>query len=44
MGKEALAAVGGGAAMIINIFVGFFVGISAGATVTISQNVDLNDG
>lgn len=37
VGKEALAAVGGGAAMIINIFVGFFVGISAGATVTISQ-------
>lgn len=37
VGKEALAAVGGAAAMIINIFVGFFVGISAGATVTISQ-------
>lgn len=37
VGKEALAAVGGAAAMIINIFVGFFVGVSAGATVTISQ-------
>lgn len=37
VGKEALAAVGGASAMIINIFVGFFVGISAGATVTISQ-------
>lgn len=37
VGKEALAAVGGAAATIINIFVGFFVGISAGATVTISQ-------
>lgn len=37
VGKEALAAVGGAAAMIINLFVGFFVGISAGATVTISQ-------
>lgn len=37
VGKEALAAVGGAAAMIINLFVGFFVGISAGATVIISQ-------
>ncbi len=37
VGKEALAAVGGASAMIINIFVGFFVGISAGATVSISQ-------
>lgn len=37
VGKEALAEVGGASAMIINIFVGFFVGISAGATVTISQ-------
>lgn len=37
VGKEALAAVGGAAAMIINLFVGFFVGMSAGATVTISQ-------
>lgn len=37
VGKEALAAVGGAAAMIINLFVGFFTGASAGATVTISQ-------
>ena len=37
VGKEALAAVGGAAAQIVNICVGFFVGISAGATVTISQ-------
>lgn len=37
VGKEALAEVGGASAMIINIFVGFFVGISAGATVIISQ-------
>lgn len=37
VGKEALAAVGGAAAIIINLFVGFFVGVSAGATVTISQ-------
>lgn len=32
-GKEALSAVGGSAASIINIFVGFFTGISSGATV-----------
>lgn len=37
VGKEALAAVGGAAAIVINLFVGFFVGVSAGATVTISQ-------
>ena len=37
VGKEALAEVGGASAMVINIFVGFFVGISSGATVTISQ-------
>ena len=37
VGKEALAAVGGAAAMIVNLFVGFFTGVSAGATVTISQ-------
>jgi len=32
-GKEALSAVGGSTASIINIFVGFFTGISSGATV-----------
>lgn len=32
-GKEALSAVGGSAASIISIFVGFFTGISSGATV-----------
>jgi len=37
VGKEALAEVGGASAMVINIFVGFFVGVSTGATVTISQ-------
>lgn len=36
-GKEALSAVGGTTGTLINIFVGFFVGISTGATVTISQ-------
>ena len=37
VGKEALAAVGGAAAMVVNLFVGFFTGVSTGATVTISQ-------
>ncbi len=36
-GKEALSAVGGTTGALINVFVGFFVGISTGATVTISQ-------
>ena len=37
MGKEALAAVGGSAGTLINLLVGFFVGLSSGATVIISQ-------
>jgi len=37
VGKEALSAVGGTTGTIINVFVGFFVGISTGTTVTISQ-------
>lgn len=37
VGKEALSAVGGGTGTIINLLVGFFVGISSGATVIISQ-------
>ena len=36
-GKEALSAVGGATGTLINLFVGFFTGISTGATVTISQ-------
>ena len=36
-GKEALAAVGGGTAVYINLIVGFFVGVSSGASVVISQ-------
>lgn len=35
--KEALSAVGGTTGALINVFVGCFVGISTGATVTISQ-------
>ena len=37
LGKEALAAVGGGTGTIINLLVGFFTGLSTGATVIISQ-------
>ena len=37
VGKEALAEVGGASAMVINIFVGFFVGVSTGATVTMRE-------
>lgn len=37
VGKQALAAVGGSTSTIINLLVGFFVGLSSGATVIISQ-------
>ena len=37
VGKEALSAVGGITNTLINLLIGFFVGISAGATVSISQ-------
>ncbi len=37
VGKEALAAVGGSAANILNLIIGFFVGLSSGATVIVSQ-------
>ena len=36
-GTTALAAVGGSAAQIMNLLIGFFVGLSSGATVIISQ-------
>ncbi len=35
--SDALGAVGGSAAMVVNLFVGFFLGLSSGATVVISQ-------
>ena len=35
VGKEALAAVGGSTGTLINLLVGFFVGLSSGATVII---------
>lgn len=37
VGKEALSAVGGGTGTVINLLVGFFVGLASGATVVISQ-------
>lgn len=37
VGKEALAAVGGATGTLVNLLVGFFVGLSSGATVIISQ-------
>ena len=37
VGKEALAAVGGATGNLINLLVGFFVGLSSGASVIISQ-------
>ena len=37
VGKEALSAVGGGTGTVINLLVGFFVGLSSGASVIISQ-------
>lgn len=37
VGKEALAAVGGATGTLINLLVGFFVGVSSGASVIISQ-------
>lgn len=48
IGKQALSAVGGTTCTLINLLVGFFVGLSSGATVIISQyygarkNDDLN--
>ena len=37
VGKQALAAVGGSTSTLINLLVGFFIGLSIGATVVISQ-------
>ena len=43
VGTEALAAVGGSTSQIINLIVGFFVGLSSGATVVISQYYGARD-
>lgn len=37
VGKEALAAVGGSASQIVNLIVGFFVGLASGASVIVAQ-------
>ena len=42
-GKAALAAVGGSAAQILNLLIGFFVGLSSGATVIVSQYYGARD-
>ena len=38
VGKEALAAVGGSTGTVTQLLIGFFTGLSAGATVVISQS------
>lgn len=43
VGKEALAAVGGSTSTLVNLLVGFFVGLSSGATVIISQYYGARD-
>ena len=37
VGAEGLAAIGGSASTVVNLFVGFFMGVSSGATVVIAQ-------
>lgn len=44
VGTQALAAVGGSAAHILNLIIGFFVGLSSGATVIVSQFFGADDG
>ena len=43
VGTKALAAVGGSAAVLLNLAIGFFVGLSTGATVVISQYYGAGD-
>ncbi len=43
VGKEALACVGGSSSQIINLIVGFFTGLSSGASVVIAQFFGAND-
>lgn len=43
LGKEALSAVGGATGTLINLLVGFFVGMSNGATVTVAQHYGSKD-
>ena len=44
VGTTALAAVGGSAATIINLVIGFFIGIGGGAMVAVSQYFGARDG
>ncbi len=43
IGKEALAAVGGGTSQIISLIIGFFMGVSMGAGVIVSQHYGNGD-
>ena len=43
LGTEALAAVGGGTGTAINLLIGFFTGLSSGATIIISQYYGAKD-
>lgn len=43
VGKQALASVGGSASVLSNLVIGFFTGVSAGATVIISQYYGAKD-
>ena len=43
VGKEALAAVGGRASVLINLLVNLFVGLSSGATVVVAQAYGAQD-
>ena len=43
VGKTALAAVGGSDIVLINLIVGFFVGLSSGAAVVVSQHYGANE-
>lgn len=44
VGKEALSSVGGSSSQIINLVVGFFTGISTGASVLVAQYFGAKDG
>lgn len=43
VGKEALASVGGSSAQVVSLVVGFFTGLSSGASITIAQFVGAKD-
>ncbi len=44
VGKNALAAIGGSAGMIINLIIGFFMGLTSGASVVVSRFFGCRDG